>query len=87
MTPRYLHNICFMPMPKSRNIAIMSPIHKTENKADCVNYRAITLFNTTYKMLSTIDNQIIKKYPTRRLVNINVVVVIHVAQLIVCLIG
>jgi len=41
-------------IPEDWSIAIIHPIHKKGDKLECSNYRAITLLNVTYKVLSGI---------------------------------
>jgi len=41
-------------MPEERTIGIVQPIHKKGDKLECSKYRAITLLNVTYKVLSGI---------------------------------
>jgi len=41
-------------MPKVWNELIIVPIYKKGNKTDCNNYRGLSLFSTTYKILSNI---------------------------------
>jgi hypothetical protein len=41
-------------MPKEWSIALIHPIHKTNDKTNCSNYRGISLLNVTYKVMAKI---------------------------------
>lgn len=49
-------------MPKEWEEGWITPILKKENPTKCVSYRCITLFNTAYKILTTIVRRSITKH-------------------------
>ena len=66
-------SMCSVPkhkIPEDWSIGITHPIHKKGDKLECSNYRAITLLNVTYKVLSGILYNRLAEYAeekTRRL--------------------
>jgi hypothetical protein len=41
-------------LPRQWKVSVMVPIHKEGDKADCSNYRGVSLLSTSYKILSHI---------------------------------
>jgi hypothetical protein len=59
----YIHSLncvaaeCCMKMFISRDVrhaSLIHPTHKKNNKTNCSNYRGISLFNVTYKVMAKI---------------------------------
>jgi hypothetical protein len=54
-------------MPEKCSMGIIQSIYKKGDKLECSNYRAITLRNVTYKVLSGILNNRLTKYTVETL--------------------